>query len=37
MPRDLHQHGDFLVPADKRGEIALPGTAAAAARANEPE
>ena len=32
-----HQHGDFLVPTDKRREIALPGTAAAATRANEPE
>ena len=32
-----HQRGDFLVPAHKRGEIALPGTPAAATRANEPE
>ena len=32
-----HQHGDFLVPPDKRGEIALPGTAAATTGADEPE
>ena len=32
-----HQHGDFLVAADERGEIALPGTAAAATGANKPE
>jgi hypothetical protein len=32
-----HQHGDFLVAAHKRGEIALSGTAPAATGADEPE
>jgi hypothetical protein len=31
------QHGDFLVAAHKRREIAPPGTAPAATGANEPE
>jgi hypothetical protein len=33
----LHQYADFLVPADKRREIAPPETAAATACANELE
>ena len=32
-----HQHGNFLIAADERGEIALTGTAAAATGANKPE
>ena len=37
LPRPLpapHQHRHFVVAADERGEIALPGTASAAARAH---
>ena len=40
LPRPLpapHQHGDFLVAADERREMALPGAASAAAGTNEPE
>ena len=40
LPRPLpapHQHGDFLVATDERREMALPGTASAAARPHEPE
>src|SRR6476661_9907011 len=32
-----HQHGDFLVTADERREMALTGAASATARPNEPE
>src|ERR1700722_541986 len=32
-----HQRRNFFIPPYKRGEIALPGTAAATTRANEPE
>ena len=40
LPRPLpapHQHGDFLVAADERREMALPRAASAAARPHEPE
>ena len=40
LPRPLpapHQHGDFLVAADQRREMALPRAASAAARSHEPE
>jgi hypothetical protein len=40
LPRPIpapHQHGDFLVAADKRREMALPSAAPAAARAHDPE
>ena len=40
LPRPLpapHQHGDFLVAANKRRQVTLPHTAPAAARPNDPE
>ena len=40
LPRPLpapHQHRHFVVAADERREMALPGAAAAAARAHQPE
>ena len=39
LPRPLpaaHQHSDFIVAADQRRKLALPGAAAAAAGADEP-
>ena len=40
LPRSLpapHQHGNFLVAAHKRGQVTLPGAAAAAARPHQSE